>query len=71
MYQQLNKRAKRGAVDTSHLSLRSLANQNPKTTGWQWWKQGPFGSRLPASFPSDRPDANVMTHGGRPHRLDP
>ena len=30
MYQQLNKRAKRGAVDTSHLSLRSLANQNPK-----------------------------------------
>ena len=30
MYQQLNKRAQRGAVDTSHLALRSLANQNPK-----------------------------------------
>jgi hypothetical protein len=26
MYQQLNKRAQRGAVDTSHLSLRSPLN---------------------------------------------
>ena len=30
MYQQLNKRAKRGAVDTSHLALRSPTNQIPK-----------------------------------------
>lgn len=30
MYQQLNKRAQRGAVGTSHLSLRSPLNDNPK-----------------------------------------